>query len=116
MACPTSSARQRQAQAARCLPRSDVEQAEESCPEKHWIEVRLVKEPDRSKRPPWWPSDRLRDYRDEKFTAETPIGLLEEETERGGAWRLDDIPAGACTFEFDRFFDDIIEYFRTKSV
>jgi hypothetical protein len=80
----------------------------------HWISVQLIRHPDLTVRPAWWPPPQLPPYDSEPYKANTTKGKDVGSLNGYGSARYDNIPAGTCQFHFDRFYEKIDQFFREK--
>src|SRR5262249_8380837 len=85
-------------------------------PTKHWIHIRLVKLPDQSKRPHWWPVEGKQTYPNEPFVADITDGRKVAALSGSAETRYDGIPAGACSIKFNAFYAAIETKFKSSGL
>jgi hypothetical protein len=79
----------------------------QNCPLTHWIQIELVKHPDKTERPEWWPKAGKALYSYEVFKANLTEGLRAGALNGAASVRYECLPPGACTIQFPKFLDEI---------
>lgn len=73
--------------------------------------MKLIRLPDKKKRESWWPVRLVEAYSSESFSAEITNGHKDGSLNAAGMVRFDNIPAGGCQFLFNKFYDEIDQFF-----
>lgn len=82
-------------------------------PTGHWIKVKLLREGDENPRPQYWPKNNPLPYANEHFKASIG-GFGDNSLTSQGYSSIENVPAGTCTFKFDKFYADIDVYFEKQ--
>lgn len=95
-------------------PADPIKKTTSECPTRHWIVVKVIRKPDKKQRHGWWPARRTEAYSSESFSAEITDGHKDGSLNSTGMVRFDNIPAGSCQFLFNKFFEEIDQFFKKQ--